>query len=53
MRQEEIGLERDKIILDPNSAHTRSRGANSEKRITKKFKKLENNYSALFLDKSG
>ena len=46
-RQDEIGRERDKRILDPNSAHTRPKGANSIK-IAKKFKKLENNYSALF-----
>ena len=31
MRQDEIGQERDKRILDPNSAHTRPEGANSEK----------------------
>ena len=53
MRQEEIGLERDKIILDPNSAHTRAGGENSKK-IAKKIKKnSENNYSAIFLAKSG
>ena len=32
MRLEEIGQERDKRILDPNSAHTRPRGENSEKK---------------------
>ena len=48
MRQEEIGLKRGNIILNPNSAHTRPGGANSEKKIAKKFKKLDNNYSALF-----
>ena len=51
MRQDEIGRERDKRILDPNSAHTRPGGANYKKKIAKKFKKLENNYSALFLAK--
>ena len=39
MRYEEIGLERDKIILDTNSAHTRPGGENSEKRTAKKLKK--------------
>ena len=39
MRQDEIGEERDKIILDPYSAHTRLRGENSEKKIAKKLKK--------------
>ena len=53
MRLDEIGRERDKRILDPNSAHTRPRGANSEKKIAKKFKKLENNFSALFFAKLG
>ena len=37
MRQDEIGRERDKIILDPNSAHTRPGGANYKKKIAKKF----------------
>ena len=32
MRYDEIGQERDKRILDPNSAHTRPRGENSEKK---------------------
>ena len=53
MRQDEIGRERDKRILDPNSAHSRLGGANSEKKIATKFKKLEKNFSALFLAKSG
>ena len=52
MRQDDIGRERDKRILDPNSAHTRPGGANYKKKIAKKFEKLENNYSALFLGKS-
>ena len=50
MRQDEIGRERDKGILDPNSANTRPGGANYKKKIAKK---LENNYSALFLAKLG
>ena len=52
MRQEEIGLERGKIISDPNSAHTRPGGVNSEKKIAKKFKKLKKNFPALFLAKT-
>ena len=38
MRQEEIGLDRDKINFDPNSAHTRLGGANSEKEQQKNSK---------------
>ena len=52
MRQDEIGRERDKRILDPNSAHTQTQRENFEKKIAKKFKKLENNFSALYLAKS-
>ena len=52
-KRDEIGRERDKRILEPNSAHTRPGGANYKKKIAKKFKKLENNYSALFLSKLG
>ena len=37
MRQDEIGRERDKRILDPNSTHTRPGGANYKKKIAKKF----------------
>ena len=53
MRQDEIGRERDKRILDPNSAHSRPGGANFEKKIAKTFKKLKNNFLALFLAKTG
>ena len=53
MRQEDIGLERGKIILESNSAHTRPGGANSEKKIAKKFEKLRNDFPALFLAKTG
>ena len=38
MRQDEIGRERDKRILDPNSAHTRRGGENSEKKLQKNSK---------------
>ena len=31
IRQDEIGQERDETILDPNSAHTRPGGENSER----------------------
>ena len=39
MRQDEIGRERDKRIFDPNSAHNRPGGANSEKN-SKKIQKI-------------
>ena len=38
MRQDEIGRERDKRILDSNSAHTRRGGENSEKKLQKNSK---------------
>ena len=38
MRQDQIGRERDKRILDPNSAHTRPGGANYKKKIEKNSK---------------
>ena len=47
MRQDEIGRERDKIIFDPNSAHTRPGGENCKEKTAKKFKKLKNNFPAL------
>ena len=37
MRQYEIGLDRDKRIFDPNSAHTRPGGENSEKKYQKQI----------------
>ena len=40
MRSDEIGRERDKRILDPNSADTRPEGANSEKKNSKKIQKI-------------
>ena len=45
MRQDEIGRERDKRILHPNSARTRPGGANSEKKQQKNSK----NYRRTFL----
>ena len=38
IRQDEIGQERDKRMLNPNSAHTRPEGENSEKKFTKNSK---------------
>ena len=38
IRQDEIGQERDKRMLNPNSAHTRPGGENSEKKFKKKSK---------------
>ena len=40
MRLDEIGRERDKRILDPNSAHSRLGGANSEKKNSEKIQKI-------------
>ena len=50
---DEIGRERDKIIFDPNSAHTRPGGENCKKKTPKKFKKLENKFPALVLANTG
>ena len=41
MRQDEVGRERKKSILDPNSAHTRHWGENSEKKQQKNLKNLK------------
>ena len=41
MRQDEIGRERDKIIFDPNSAHTRLGGENCKKKNSKKIQKIK------------
>ena len=38
MRQDEIGQERDKRMSNPNSAHTRPGGENSEKKFKKNSK---------------
>ena len=40
-RQGEIGQERDKRMLNPNSAHTRPEGENSEKKNSKKILKIK------------
>ena len=52
-RQDEIGQERDKIIFEPNSAHTRPGGEICKKKTAKKFKKLKNNFPALVLARTG
>ena len=39
-RQDEIGQERDKRMLNPNSARTRPEGENSEKKL-KKIQKIQ------------
>ena len=52
-KRDEIGRERDKRIVDPNSTQTRPGGENSKKKIAKKFYKLKNNFAALFLAKTG
>ena len=52
MRQDQIGGERDKRILDPNSVQTRP-GGKIPKESAKKFKKFKNNFPALFLAKTG
>ena len=38
IRLDDIGREREKRILDPNSAHTRHGGENSEKKLQKNSK---------------
>ena len=38
MRQDDIGRERDKRVIDPNSAHTRPGGANYKKKKQKNSK---------------
>ena len=52
-RQDETGRERNKSILDPNSANTRPRGENSKKNSKKMQKILKNNFPAIFLAKTG
>ena len=44
MRQDEIGREWDKRIVDPNFAHTRPGGENSEKN-SKKIQKIKKQLS--------
>ena len=50
---DEIGGDREKKILDPNSVHTRPGQENSEKNRKKKSTKFKNLFLALFLAKTG
>ena len=52
MRQDEIGGEGDKRILDPNSAHTRPGGANSEKN-SKKIQKIREQLFFIIFSQTG
>ena len=52
MRQDEIGRERDKRILDPNSAHTRPGGENSEKN-SKKIQKIREQLFGIIFSQIG
>ena len=49
IRQDEIGQERDKRMLNPNSAHIRPGGENSEK----KLKKLKKQLSGVIFSENG
>ena len=49
IRWDEIGQERDKRMLNPNSAHSRPGGENSEK----KFKKLKKQLSGVIFSENG
>ena len=48
MRQDQIGRKRDNRILDPNSAHTRPGGANSEKKLQKNSKNQRTTFRQYF-----
>ena len=50
---DETGQEREKRILDPNSAHPRPGGENSKKKIAKKFKKIRKQLSVVIFSKNG
>ena len=52
MRQDEMGRERDKRILDPNSANTRPGGENSENN-SKKIQKIEKQLSGVSYSQNG
>ena len=53
MRQDEIGREGDKRILDPNSAHTRPGGENSEKKKKQKNSKVKKQISGIIFSQNG
>ena len=52
MRQDEIGRQREKRILDPNSAHTRPGGENSERKC-KKIQKTKKQLSGDIFSQNG
>ena len=52
MRQDEIGRERDKRILVPNSAHTRPGGANYKKK-SKKIQKIREQLFGIIFSQIG
>ena len=52
LKRDEIGREREKKILDPNSAHTGPRQENSKKN-SKKISKIKNLFPALFSAQTG
>ena len=52
MRQDEIGRERDKRILDPSSAHTRPGGANYKKK-SKKIQKIREQLFGIIFSQIG
>ena len=51
IRQDEIGHERDKRMLNPNSAHTRPGGENSEKKLKKNQKIKKTTFRRYFQSK--
>ena len=53
MRQDEIGRERDKIIFDPNSAHTQPGGANYKKKNSKKIQKIREQLFGIIFSQIG
>ena len=53
MRQYEIGRERDKIIFDPNSAHTRPGGENCKKKNSKKIQKIKKQLPGVSFSQNG
>ena len=54
IRQDEIGHERDKQMLNPNSANTRPGGGGKfRKKIQKKFKKLKKQLSGVIFSQNG
>ena len=53
MRQDEMGRERDKIIFDPNSAHTRPGGENYKKKNSKKIQKIKKQLPGVSFSQNG